>query len=205
MTPDEMIGCIQKRFPSLQQGGAGLNSNAQPDFSIEFRDCLAEFFCSNTTSLDFVLMIKDGGNPRGGQRARAVAATEGLVRTCEGMLAGLCGALRKGALHRKPRISMCVVEDPNTRSTILVRGTPSPLRSPGGKLAFGLAALWLIVGVGLVIWQVSVDQSQESMRTNVLAVALSLGLAALGTPMPTIAAWRDWKRIPIWRDKGADT
>lgn len=203
MAPARLIECVRAHFPTLVPGGTSVSVNVQPDFSIQFKDCLAEFFCNSTTSLDFVLTLSRS-DQRGRQQERAVAATESLVRTCENMLSGLTNALRRPYTRRKPRLEMCIVEDPDSKSTILLRGTASPLRSAGAKFSFGLMLCWLIVAGGLTWWQIGVHQSADSRRANILAIGLSLGVAAISTPVPILINWREWKRNPMWRYKGAD-
>ena len=204
METAKLIACVRENFPALVEGGTRLNANPQPDFSIRFPDCLAEFFCLSTTSLDFVISVAPSNSKRERQQERAVSATESLVRTCETLLAGLTTALRRRYTRRKPRLEMCVVEDPFSRSTILLRGTASPLRSAGAKISLGLMLFWLIVAGALTWWQIGVHQSADSRRANILAICLSLGVAAISTPLPILINWREWKHNPAWRYKGSD-
>jgi len=204
MTTVDLIEHVRAHFPTLAPGGTKPNASPLPDFSIQFKDCLAEFFCISTTSLDFTLSVVHGNNESERQQERAVAATESLVRTCETILGDLTVALRRPYSRRKPRLEMCIVEDPFSKSTILVRGTASPLRSAGAKLSFALALFWLVVAGTLIWWQIHVHQSTESRRANILAIGLALGVAAISTPVPIIMNWREWKRSPTWRYKGSD-
>lgn len=204
MTTPQLIKYVRTHFPALVEGGTNANSSPTPDFSIQFKDCLAEFFCSSTASLDFTLSVIYGDTESERQHGRAVAATESLVRTCETMLSSLTVALRRPYSRRKPRLGICRVEDPFSRSTILLRETTSPLRSTGAAWSFGLTIFWLIVAGMLVVWQDHVHQSADSKHANILAIGLSLGVAAISTLIPVVINWREWKRNPLWRYKGSD-
>jgi hypothetical protein len=200
----KLIQHLQTHFPTLALGSLRENASPQPDFSIQFRDCITEFFCNSTRNFDFVITVAPNNTQHGRQQERAVAATETLVLACENLLGDLTLALRRPHTRRKPRLRLCKVQDPDSNSAILIRGTPSPLTSPGGKLSIGLAIFWLIVAGALSWWQLRLHQPADSRRTNILAVGLSLGVAAVTTPLPIVTNWRDSKRNPAWRYKGAD-
>jgi hypothetical protein len=204
MATAELVEHVRSAFPTLVPGGTRLNASPQPDFSVQIRDCLTEFFCDSTTSLDFTISVIHSDSESGRQQERAVAATESLVRSCGTILDGLNVSLRRRYSRRKPKLELCIVEDPFSKSTILTRGTVSPLRSAGAKWSFGLAVFWLIIAGILVWWQSRVHQSAESRLTNILTIGLSLGVAAISTPIPIVINWREWKRNPTWRYKGSD-
>ena len=184
MTRSDLMRHLQVHFPTLASGSPRENANPQPDFSIQFRDCITEFFCNSTTNFDFVITVAQSNTQHGRQQERAVAATESLVLACENLLGGLTLALRRPFTRRRPRLKLCKVQDPDSNSAILIRGTDSPLKSAGAKLSIGLAVFWLIVAGGLTWWQLTLHQTADSRRANILAIGLSLGVAAITTPVP---------------------
>ena len=202
MIPSDLMDHIKEHFPAVAPGSPRADARVQPDFSIPFRDCVTEFFCTSNTNFEFVITYQHVNSRQGRQQERVVAATQSLVSACETVLEGLALTLRHPYTRRKPHLKFCNVKDSDSNSAMLERDMESPLRSPGGRLSMGLAVFWVLVACCLTWWQVRLRQSTDVRSANILAIGLSLGVAAVTTPVPIFANWREWKRGPSWRYKG---
>jgi hypothetical protein len=182
---------VEECFPKLERSDA--------DFVIPLADCRAEFFCTSSQSLDFRIAPSESDGAGRVTSSKAVTAIEMLVRSTDTLWVGMRRALKVRRLRRYPVLDRCVIEDTQSRSILLVRDSLSPLRSPGAKVAYIISFLFCIIGLALILWQLSRRQPADSRIANVITIAVSLGIAALSTPLPIVINWRDWKRTFAWR------
>lgn len=191
LPPDEVLRKIKGHFSHVELVGQ--------DFAIQLADCKISCFRSNVTTLDFTIEINilvDA--PKSGPQ-RVVAATEMLIRATDTTWVGFFTSLRCGRLRRRPVMDLCVIEDQMSKNTLLVREQNSPLRTSAAKITYLLSFSFLAVMAGLIYWQFAVHQPSASRLANLLAIILPLSIAAIGTPIPVIMQWLDWRRNLVWR------
>lgn len=191
MNTDLLITSARKHFPKLEL--------SDYDFVIPLADCRAQFFCNSTRSLDFRIVPNTSDGVNRASAARAVTAIEMLVRSTDTIWEGMRQALGSRRFWRKPTLDRCVIEDTQSRSVLLVRDSESPLRSAGAKVAYIMTGIFLAVGLALVLWQLKKHQTTDARTANILTITLSLGVAALATPLPILISWREWKKSFTWR------
>lgn len=184
---------IRKHFPQVEA--------SDYDFTIPIpaEECRAQFVCGNIGNLDFRIVpsISDGMRPV--STASAVTAIEMLVRSTDKLWPDVQKSLTSNYLRKRPILTQCRIEDTQSKFTLLIRDTASPLRSPGAKIAYAISALFFIAAIALVVWQLRMRQPTDVRTTNILAIALALGVAAVSAPVPIFVNWRDWKKSLQWR------
>lgn len=177
---------IQTAFPRAAHGGL--------DFLVPLNDCEVHLYCMSTTALEFrVRATNAAASPR------SVTVVELLVRSTGVLWTGLEKSLKVSGRAGKPSLSRCVIEDTNSRSTLLTCDMTSPLRSAGARVSFGLATFFTLVAVGLIVWQLNTPHSGPDREANLLGISLSLIVAAITAPLPTFITWREWKKELTWK------
>lgn len=187
-----VLAKIKARFPNAAIGGM--------DFIIPLGDCEAEFFRAHSAELEFHVRPVSSRGLGGPNPARAVTATEMLVRATETLWFGLEKSLRTGGWrHRRPTLVRCSIEDVNTTTALLARETQSPLLSSGAKVAYIFSILYILAATILIYWQFMTPNSKGVRQANVLGISLALFVAAVSTPVPLFMSWREWKGNLSWK------
>ncbi|MFC4033857.1 hypothetical protein ACFO3J_20580 [Streptomyces polygonati] len=184
-----LLAKIQTAFPRAALGGL--------DFLVPLNDCEVQFYCMSTSALEF--RVKATASSSSGANARSVTAVELLVRSTGVLWAGLEKALKVGGRRGRPNLARCVIEDASYRGALLTCDMTSPMRSTGARVSFGLAAIFTLVGIGLIIWQFSTPHSGSDREANVLGISLSLFVSAIALPVPIFINWREWKKELSWK------
>ena len=169
------------------------------DFTIPIDECRAQFVCGNIGNLDFRIVPPISDDMRPVSTASAVTAIEMLVRSTDKLWPDVQKSLTSNYLRKRPILTECRIEDTQSKFTLLIRDTASPLRSSGAKIAYAISALFFIAAIALVVWQLRMRQPTDVRTTNILAIALALGVAAVSAPVPIFVNWRDWKKSLQWR------
>jgi hypothetical protein len=190
MDAQAIINLLRKAFPRLEP--------SDYDFVIPLNDCRAQFFCTSTRCLEFRIQPETSSGPDRARSSKAVTAIEILVRSTDTLWDGMRNALGIKPFSRRPTLD-CVIEDTQSRTTLLVRESASPLRSPGAKVAYVISAIFCAATAFLILWQIHTRQPSKDRITNILTVLLSLGVAALTIPVPILVNWREWKKALNWR------
>lgn len=181
---------VRRSFSKAAPGGL--------DIVIPLVGCEVLLSCESTTTLDFI--VKPINAPGiGPDPVRAVTAAEMLVRSTETIWRGLEKSLTCGRIRNKPTLSRCLIEDVNTASTLLAWETHSPLRSPSAKIAYVFCGLYMLAAIILIGWQMATTHSKDSREANILGISLTLFVAAISTPIPTVMSWREWKKTLSWK------
>jgi hypothetical protein len=182
---------IRRHFPQVEA--------SDYDFTIPMGDCRAQFVCGNIGNLDFRIVpsVSDGARPS--STASAVTSVEMLVRTTDKLWPDVRKSLTTKYLRKRPILTECRIEDTQSKFTLLIRDTESPLASSGAKIAYAMSLIFCLAAIPLVFWQVKIHQSADTRTANILAIALTLGAAAVSVPIPIVVNWRDWKKSLPWR------
>jgi hypothetical protein len=191
MTPDKVLDRITSYFPQTELTGQ--------DFTILLAECQVSCFRSSSTTLDFSIEIDLSANSSKSGPQRVVAATETLVRSTDTVWTGFHSALRSGYVRGAPKMDFCVIEDALSKHSLIVREQQSPLRSPAAKVSYFISILFLAIMAYLIHWQAQVHQSSSSKLANMLTVIIPLAIAAVGTPVPVVIQWLEWKKSLVWR------
>lgn len=181
----ELLSRLQRAFPQATIGGF--------EFIIRLQDCQVQLFSNSVHDLDFEISVTEEAGD-----LDTVAKSEMLVRAADVLWARLRRELR-AVLKRGPRLRNCAVVDVRSRHQLLLREERSPLRTPGARLAYAFVIGYVLLTLGLVSWQMQDPVQQQARTGNILTIATSLGVAALGTLLPLLVNWVDWRRTPVWR------
>lgn len=182
---------IRKHFPQVEA--------SDYDFTIPVEECRAQFVCGNIGNLDFRIIPSTSDGVRPVSTESTVTAIEMLVRSTDKLWPDVRKSLTTNYLWKRPVLTECRIEDTQSKFTLLIRDTASPLRSPGAKIAYAISAFFFITAIALVVWQLRMHQSADARTANILAIALALGVAAVSAPVPILINWRDWKKSLQWR------
>ncbi len=171
MTPAQVKSALDPHFPGLAIGG--------PDYYLERPNCRVEFFCNNSSTLDFTVTSMAGSLP-------APATVALLVREVESLQRGLAAGLSRR--FAKARVQYCLLEDERSRSVLLQWQRDSPLLSAGAKLAYCLSVVLLVITAILVAWLLR--QPRDPTRDyNLVSLVIAMSLPALTLPLPFVFEW----------------
>jgi len=182
---------IRKFFPRVEE--------SDYDFTIPLGECRAQFVCGNIGNLDFRIIPSATDSLQHTSSESAVTAIELLVRSTDMLWPGIRKSLTTKHFWKRPILTECRIEDTQSKFTLLIRDTASPLRSPGAKVAWVISLLFAIAIMALVVWQLHASEPSNIRSTNILTIALALGTAALSAHIPIFINWRDWKKSLQWR------
>ena len=178
---------VRERFPKLEESDG--------DFAIPLVDCRAVLWCQHNKELLFKVAPQENNGTN-----RAVTEIELLAPSTDSLWEGLRDSLKYGLYGRYPALTQCCIEDRRSKAKLLIRDpVPSPLRSPGAKVAYIMSILFGVACAALVVWQLHLHQSRDTRVANILAIALATGVAAVSMPVPILINWRDRKKTSTWR------
>ncbi|TDE35457.1 hypothetical protein [Actinomadura sp. 6K520] len=172
------------------------------DFEIKLQDVEITGFSGVSTEVEFTVEVTP---VTGRSHPNAVASTVMLIDGTETFLAGAFSALTCERwkyvpfFTRKPKLEICEIKSSGQHNPLLHRDNDPPKWSIGAKAAYFIVFILVCITAGLVLWQTNVRQPSGVLVQNLLAILLSLPLAALGALLPIYINQREWKKQTPWK------